>query len=200
MCTIILLLTIAMKSLVRGGECEYGKIEAWVRTLDENGEWREWRNATVHEMLKIHEPFQVKVKVKTKVECQHVYIWLSRVGSTKAYEVVEGPTEIMNPIRNHDCPAGWSETYEWTIRPTGNWMEGIAALNIEGQFHVPGDDKFVDFTIIAAYIGSEEWEDDSIEGNESEDRSIPGFEGVIMLSPFLIAIMNLFRGHAKNRD
>jgi len=112
------------------GECEYGTVQAWARTLDENGEWGEWQNATVHAKLKVHEPFQVKVRVTSKVDCKHLYVSLERAGNTASYEVVEGSSKIMDYVRNHDVPAGWSKTYEWTVRPTGNWTDGIAALNI----------------------------------------------------------------------
>ena len=200
----ILLVVIAIASSVEAGECEYGKVEAWVRTLNENGEWGEWKNATVHETLKVHEPFQVKVKVTTKVECS-VSLWLSRSGTISAYEVVEGSSSGigMDHAIFEDGKVNWSNTYQWTIRPTGNWTNGVAALNIRTQFHVPYDNKFVDFTIIAAYIESEEWEGNINDGGENNGGSggggLPGFGGLLAITGILSAgmIVNIFR---RNSD
>lgn len=188
-------------SNVEAGECEYGKVEAWARTLDENGEWGEWRNATVHETLKVHEPFQVKVKVTAKVECS-VSLWLSEAGTIIAYETINGPSEIAAHIPPSHVSAGWNNTYQWTIRPTGNWTEGAAALNIRVQFHVLHDDKFVDFTIIAAYISSEEWEGNgSNGGGNGGGGGIPGFEGALMVTAILaVGAMNFLRKNARNKN
>ncbi len=194
----ILLVVIAIASSVEAGECEYGKVEAWARTLNEHGEWGEWRNATVHETLKVHEPFQVKVKVTTKVNCELVDLSLERMGTIKAYEVIDGPSEIMEWIYNENCSKGWSKEYQWTVRPTGNWTDGMAALNIRGAFYKNGY-KFVDFTIIAAYIESEEWEDNINDGGENNGGSggggMPGFGGLLTITGILSAgmIVNIFR-------
>ena len=197
----IFLLAIMIASNVEAGECEYGKVEAWARTLDENGEWGEWRNATVHETLKVHEPFQVKVKVIAKVDCALVDLSLERMGTIKAYEVVEGPSKIMDWIYNDNCSKGWSKTYQWTIRPTGNWTEGTAALNIRGAFYQDGY-KYVDFTIIAAYISSEEWEGNgSNGGGNGGGGGIPGFEGALMVTAILaVGAMNFLRKNARNKN
>ncbi|MEA2054039.1 MAG: sarcinarray family MAST domain-containing protein [Candidatus Thermoplasmatota archaeon] len=195
MTTLMLAMTII--PVANAGECEYGKVKAWARTLNENGEWGEWQNATVHETLKVHEPFQVKVKVTTKVDVPWLDIWLERVGTTEAYEVIEGPSSIGlrgKTILLENIQAGWSKTYEWTIRPTGNWTEGNAALNIRAQFSTMEDDKFVDFTIIAAYISPEEWQggnngnNNGNSANGDRDGSIPGFAGIELLTSLLIAV------------
>ncbi|RLF62716.1 MAG: hypothetical protein DRN31_03730 [Thermoplasmata archaeon] len=175
------------------GECEYGTVQAWARTLDENGEWGEWQNATVHAKLKVHEPFQVKVRVTSKVDCKHLYVSLERAGNTASYEVVEGPSKIMDYVRNHDVPAGWSKTYEWTVRPTGNWTDGIAALNIGAYFYkvyktggyYDGDEKIVDFTVIAAYISSKEWHGSMA----NEKNSTPAFGDAAAITSFALIIL-----------
>ena len=196
----IFLLAIMIASNVEAGECEYGKVEAWARTLDENGEWGEWRNATVHETLKVHEPFQVKVKVIAKTECS-ISLWLSRAGTIIAYEVVEGSSSGvgMDYAIFEDGMLGWSKTYQWTIRPTGNWTEGTAALNIRGAFYQDGY-KYVDFTIIAAYISSEEWEGNGSNGG-GNGGGIPGFEGALMVTAILaVGAMNFLRKNARNKN
>jgi sarcinarray family protein len=179
--------------LSHAGECEYGTVKAWARTLDKDGKWGEWRNATVHETLKVHEPFQVMVKVTSKVDCIHLYVSLERPGSTKAYEVLEGPSKIMDYIRNHNVSAGWSKTYEWTLRPTGKWTDGMAALNV-GSYFYTGEMKIVDFTIIAAYICPEKWNGSM----PDEKNSIPEFGSTVSIISFTFAIFFIFifgRGH-----
>ncbi len=198
---VLLVTVIATIPCTNAGECKYGKVEAWARTLNDDGDWGEWRNATVHETLKTHEPFQTKVNITTNLDCQHVYLWLSRVGSTHAYEVKEGESTIMEPLRNHDCNSNWSKEYIWTIKPTGNWTEGTAALNVEGQFHAFGKDKFIDFTVIAAYIEPQEWQggngdasdnDTGDNGNATDSGNggvgLPGFEGLTGMAAILIAL------------
>jgi len=191
------MMAIGAMPLADADECEYGKVEAWART-DEDGEWGEWQNATVHQRLRIHEPFQVRIEVTSKV-AGSVSLKLTRAGATVAYEVVDGAAPIEEWIDNFDVPAKWSETFTWKIRPTGNWTEGTAALNIEGQFHTSEDNKFVDFTIIAAYIEPQEWQggnrndDDTGDNGNTTDSGnggagLPGFEGLMGVAAMLVAL------------
>jgi len=201
---LFMLITTAMP-LTDAGECEYGMVQAWARTLDENGMWGEWQNATVHTTLKIHEPFQVKVKVISKVDCKHLYISLERAGNIASYEVIEGPSKVMDYVRNHDVPAGWSKTYEWTVCPTGNWTDGIAALNVGAYFYkvykigdyYNGDEKTVDFTIIAAYISPKEWQGSMANGG----NFTPGFGDTAAITSFVFAILFIskWRGGYEKR-
>lgn len=187
-----IMLMVVSVPLSDAGECEYGTVQAWARTLNDDGSWGEWQNATVHANLKVHEPFQVKVKVTAKVNCKHVYVSLERAGTIIAYEVVNGPSDIMEYIRNTDISAGWSKTYQWVIRPTNNWTEGTAALNIGSYFYNAGETKTVDFTIIAAYISSEEWQGNGGNGNNSSGGGggggIPGFESTLMITSLIVAM------------
>jgi len=194
----VMMVVVSMPSS-NAGECEYGTVQAWARTLNDDGSWGEWQNATVHANLKVHEPFQVKVKVTTKVDIPWLDIWLERAGTTKAYEVTEGPTNNIrgggvhgNTVSLDNVPAGWSGNYEWILRPTGNWTEGMAVLNVGSSFSTMEDDKFVDFTIIAAYIENEEWSGNG--GNDGGDNNgdggsggIPGFESMAMMTAFIVA-------------
>jgi len=164
------------------GECEYGILKAWVKTLDENGRWSEWENATVHKTLKIHEPFKIKAKIKTKIEVPWLHLWLEEAGGTKVYEVVEGESGIgiyEDVISVNNVPQGWNNTYEWTVRPTGNWTDGVAPLNIKAQFSTMKDDKFVEFTVIVAYIESEEWK-------ENKERNITADFIILIIISLLI--------------
>lgn len=178
----LLLATILMAIKINAGECEYGIVEAWVKTQE-----KDWRNATVHETLKVHEPFEVKVKVITKVNCSVFGIKIYGYGN--AYEIQSGPGIFGEWFLEYNLSAGTERTYQWTVRPTGKFTEGEAPLNVRAQFHSKdsGNNKFVDFTIIAAYISSEEWKDSGNGNEEGEsNEGTPGFEVVLVTIAFLI--------------
>jgi len=191
----VLLAIVLVAMEINAGECEYGTAYAWVKT-----EGNDWRNATVHETLKVHEPFEVKVKVTTKVNCPWFSIKIYGYGN--AYEVQSGPSKIGEWLDEDDLVAGTERTYQWTVRPTGKFTDGEAPLNVRAQFSTMEDDKFVDFTIIAAYISSEEWEGNgSNGGGNGGGGGIPGFEGAIMVTAILaVGAMNFLRKNARNKN
>lgn len=171
-----------MPSLSIAGECEYGSLRAWVKTLDENGKWNEWENSTVYKTMKVHEPFKIKAKITTKKEIPWLHLWLEEIGNSKIYEVIEGESDIGicgKIVSANNIPEGWSKIYEWTVRPTGNWTDGIAPLNIKAQFSTMEDDKFIEFTVIVAYIESEEWRYD-------KGESMPGFFLILIIISLLL--------------
>ena len=193
----VLILGVLVLPKINSGECEYGTTYAWVKTLNENGEWGEWKNATVHETLKIHEPFKVKVKITAKVNCGGFSLRIYDYGN--AYEVIKGDTIIGESHIVYNLSAGTERIYEWTIRPTGKFTDGEAPLNVRAQFSTLEDDKFVDFTIIAAYIEPEEWGGSINDGDESNGGSggggMPGFGGLLTITGILSAgmMVNIFR-------
>lgn len=183
LCSGIFFFLIFLPYFSEGGECEYGVLKAWVKTLNENGEWGEWENATVYKTLKIHEPFKIKAEIKTKIEIPWFHLWLEEAGETRVYEVVEGESGIGiygKVISVNNVPEGWSNTYEWIIRPTGNWTNGIAPLNIKAQFSTMEDDEFIEFTVIVAYIESEEW------NKPEEGNTTAGFIFILIITSLLI--------------
>ncbi len=177
-------------------ECDYGTVKAWVKLPNET----EWREAIVRGVtLKVHEPFKVKVQVATKTKC-HVDIELYDPGVTKVFEVVEGPSRNGEMIYNTNVPANWSKTYEWTVRPTGEWTEGWAPWNVEVFFMRTQDDgKKIDRTIIHAYISPEEWkgESEEIKENNQSDVNSPsqneenGRLGISILVVIIVVILLL---------
>jgi len=171
------------------GECEYGSLRAWVKTLDENGNWNEWENSTVYKTLKVHEPFKIKAKITTKKEISWLYLWLEEIGSSKIYEIVKGESDIGiygKIISVNNVPEGWSKIYEWIARPTGNWTNGIAPLNIKAQFSTMEDDKFIEFTVIVAYIELEKWKYDKGGEYDKGGGSIPGFLSILIIISLLL--------------
>ena len=172
-------------------ECAYGMVNAWVKLEGDT----EWREATVDGVtLEVHEPFQVKVEITTKVGA-NVYSELYDPGVTKVYEVIEGPSKNGETIDNYDCPVGWTKTYEWTVRPTGEFKEGTAPWNIFVQFSKNYDDYLIlDKTILHAYISPSEWQGSDggagDNGGTGDDGGggIPGFESALLLISFLLFI------------
>ncbi len=167
---------------VNAWECEYGEAKAWVKLSNDT----QWREAMVDGVtLKVHESFRVKVWVKTKVDVHALDIELYDPGVTKVFEVVEGPSKNGEHILKYDVPEGWTKTYEWTVRPTGEWTEGWAPLNLFIQFTKNMNDyKKIDKTIIHAYISSEEWKEsentNGEESNQGGSHGMPGFEFVAL--------------------
>ncbi|MDW7777361.1 MAG: sarcinarray family MAST domain-containing protein, partial [Methanosarcinales archaeon] len=129
-------------------EKEYGSLNAWF-----NGE-----EATVENIqLKVGEPAEIKVEVTSKID-GHVFVKLTNPLVTDSYEVVSGPSQIDKYIDNLNVESGWQETYIWTIKPTGEWVNGNAPINLFVQFHKDiNDDETAKFTIANPYILDEQY-------------------------------------------
>ncbi|MCD6513073.1 MAG: sarcinarray family MAST domain-containing protein [Thermoplasmata archaeon] len=174
-------------------ECEYGKVESWVRFMDKDGNWGEWENTTVHANLKVHQPFQVKVTVYVKKDCEEMIVKLYHISN--AYEAIEGPSKIKEDLVFKNVTAGQKHTFVWTVRPSGKWTDGISPLNIFCQFtkFLPRYDRFdyinVDYTVIAAYILPEEWEGNynGEDSNTNNGKDIPAFEMTSIAAALILA-------------
>lgn len=173
-------------------ECAYGMVNAWVKLEGDT----EWREAPVEgATLKVHEPFEIKLKVTTKTDC-HVDIEIYDPGVTKVYEVTKGPSKNGEAITHYGCPAGWTKMYEWTIRPTGEFTEGNAPLNTGVWFAKNSVDMCsAEGTLLHAYISPSEWQGsdggDGGNGGNGGGGGIPGFDGVALLSSLAIMIVLL---------
>ena len=120
--------------------------------------WSNDEPATVEGMiLKINEPFTVKATIESKID-ENIYVRLYEPGVTNAYEVVEGPSEIDEFIKNLNIESGWKTTYIWKIKPNGDWTNGNAPINLFVQFDQSFDDvKMIDFTIANPHILDEKY-------------------------------------------
>ncbi len=129
-------------------EKEYGIVNAWF-----NG-----KEATVENVqLTISEPIEIKVEVTSKVKC-HVATYLESPLVSKSYQVLSGPSEIDKRIDALNVESGWTETYTWTIAPTGEWINGNAPINVYVQFTKAVDDyESIDFTIANPIILDEHY-------------------------------------------
>jgi sarcinarray family protein len=158
-------------------EKEYGIVNAWF-----NG-----KEATVENVeLKISEPIEIKVEVTSKVKC-HVATYLDSPLVSRSYQVLSGPSEIDKRIDALNVESGWTETYKWTIAPTGEWTNGNAPINVYVQFTKAVDDyESIDFTIANPYILDEQYSGpaptrtatDPSSTDQTQSRGLPGF-GVV---------------------
>lgn len=165
-CVFILLLF----PIVNAGK--YGEVEAWFKKTD-----GEWQNATATPTLKIGEPFWIKINMTAEENAALAYR-LKEPGETKAFEVIEGPSKLGEAGHLGWKDANWSNTYQWKLKTTGNWSYGNAPLNILVKFTIKdyGDlyDDRVRFSIVNAYISSEEWEGSETETVEDYQENTKG--------------------------
>ena len=129
-------------------ENNYGTVNAWF-----NGQ-----ESTVENVeLKIGEPVEIKVTVNSKIDGE-VNLELTTPLATESYEVISGPSNIDDWIDVFNVESGWTKTYTWIIKPTGDWTNGNAPINIFVQFHKGiNDDGTVQFTIANPYILDEHY-------------------------------------------
>lgn len=154
--------------MAKAWECEYGEAKAWVKLYGE----KEWKEAIVKGItLKVKEPFEIKIFIRTKIDCW-VAFELYEPGKTRAYEAIKGG-ELERFYNTQDLPANWTNTYYFKVRPTGNWTRGTAPLNLFVQFTKSMEDyKTIHKTVIYAYISPEKWE---------VKKEIPGFEAIFII-------------------
>ena len=129
-------------------ENNYGIVNAWY-----NGEEATVKNVS----LKIGEPAEIKVEVMSKID-GNVFVLLNTPLKTVAYEVVSGSSQIDEYIDNLNIKSDWTETYIWYIKPTGEWTNGNAPVNLYVQFNKDYDDvERVEFTIANPIILDEQY-------------------------------------------
>ena len=164
---------------------DYGIVNAWF-----NGQ-----EATVENLkLKINEPCEIKVDVTSKTN-GHVAIYLDSPLVTKSYNVLSGPSEMDEWINVLNVEPEWSETYIWTITPTGEWTNGNAPINIFVQFtRAVGDNKKIEFTIANPYILDEQYSGpthtatDPSSTDQPPSQGSPGFGMMVALMGIMLAV------------
>ena len=145
---VVLVLSLNQNVLAEPVENNYGTVNAWF-----NGQ-----ESTVENVeLKIGEPVEIKVTVNSKIDGE-VNLELTTPLATESYEVISGPSNIDDWIDVFNVESGWTKTYTWIIKPTGDWTNGNAPINIFVQFHKGiNDDGTVQFTIANPYILDEHY-------------------------------------------
>ena len=175
-------------------ENPFGSANAWVELND-----GQWQKAGLDDVvLKVNEPFYVKVNISTKVVCT-VSFEIYGPGKTVTYMVLNGPSSYHETIVKYNCPIGWNETFEWIVCPTNNWTEGFAALNLRIQFSrwnekIQWDENgHANFGLINAYISPDIWNgtlDNESNKISSTNKQIPGFELIILFIAIILVLIN----------
>jgi len=143
----IIIILLMSFPIVIGAENDYGIVKAWF-----NGQ-----NATANGIqLRIGEPSELKIEVISKID-GNVYIKILEPGTTKAFDVVSGPSKQDERIDNLGVVNGWSRTLTWIITPNGAWKNGNAPINIFVEFSKIKTDKKIQFTIANPYILDEQY-------------------------------------------
>jgi len=143
----ILITSILYCQIAVGAENDYGIAKAWF-----NGQ-----NATVNGIqLKIGEQSEIKLEVISKID-GNVFIKILEPGTSKAFEILSGPSKQDERIDNLKVAPGWSRTLTWIIRPNGAWKNGNAPINVFVEFSKIKDDKKIQFTIANPYILDEQY-------------------------------------------
>ncbi len=133
--------------ITSAAENDYGIVKAWF-----NG-----KNATAEGIeLKIGEPAEIKVEVVSKIDGD-VSFKLYEPGVTRAFKIIDGPSDIERWIDIQNISSGWSKTYTWTVTPSGAWKNGNAPINIFIQFNKGMKDKKIDFSIANSFILDEQY-------------------------------------------
>ncbi|MCG7847621.1 MAG: sarcinarray family MAST domain-containing protein [ANME-2 cluster archaeon] len=149
-------------------ENDFGKVIAWANN----------EPATVEGIeLKINEPFIIKADIESKID-GNVYVQLYEPGVTKAYIVIEGPSQIDEWVYNSKVLSGWKKTYIWTVKPNGEWTDGKAPLNLFVQFNKAHDEvESIEFTIANPYILDEQYSGPAPTTTDPSSTDLPPSQG-----------------------
>ncbi|MDY0130915.1 MAG: sarcinarray family MAST domain-containing protein [Methanosarcina vacuolata] len=161
--------------------------------------------------LKIGEPFKVKIDLTlNQTSILFVKICSLRVGTP--YEVITGPSEFDKKLYFESLYPG-TYTYEWTLKPTGEWESGTMPVNIWYQIHNVGEDEPLvqgEFTVAYPYISNEHYKGKTLTSEQTETEnqptskkpasenspssaSVPAFNLVTAISALVLVFLRLSR-------
>lgn len=154
--------------------------------------------------LQIGEPFKVKVDLKlNQTSILFLKVCSLRVGTP--YEVIQGPSEFDKKLYFESLDPG-TYTFEWTLKPTGEWESGTMPVNIWYQIHNVGEDEPLvqgEFTVAYPYISKEYYEGEIPTSEEqpvsetkpsSTSASAPAFSlAASILALMLVSLRQLYK-------
>ncbi|KPQ41483.1 MAG: hypothetical protein MPEBLZ_03965 [Candidatus Methanoperedens nitroreducens] len=84
---------------------------------------------------------------------------MTEPGVTKAFKILNGPSEEEKRIDNLNINSGWSKTYIWTVAPNGAWKNANTPINLFIKFYdtKAKKEKIIQFTIANPYILDEQY-------------------------------------------
>jgi len=144
---IFVLICLIQNSSAEPIDNEYGTVNAWYKGIE----------GTVENIqLKINEPAELKVEITAKKECD-VFIKISNPLITEAYHIESGPSEYDKYFNKKSVEANEILTYSWVIKPTGDWVNGNAPINVRVIFTEKEIQMPIEFTIVNPYILDEQY-------------------------------------------
>jgi sarcinarray family protein len=169
---IFFVICLNQNSMAEPNENEYGIVNAWFNE----------KEATVENIqLKINEPAQLKIEIIPKKNCD-VYLKISNPMITEAYKLESGPSEYDKYFNKDNVEVNEILSYSWVIKPTGDWINGNAPINIRVIFTEKDVQMPIEFTIADPYILNEQYSGTYIADPSSTDQPTsqgsPGF-GVV---------------------
>ena len=149
--------------------------------------------------LKIGEPFKVKINLTlNQKSILFLKVCSLRVGAP--YEVIKGPSEFDRKLYLESLDPG-TYTFEWTLKPTGEWEGGTMPVNIWYQIHNVGEDEPLvqgEFTVAYPYISNEHYEGETptskeqpVSGSQPTPKSAPAFSLVTAIEALALVFLKL---------
>ena len=140
-------------------ESQYGKINVYYNDKHLPGA------EVAKPILKIGEPFSVAIEMTMYQYCK-VYFELSDLGTglgSNYFVVIDGPSDLG---KSHDkiFMENETHTFEWTLKPTDEWVDGSMPVDFYYSILLPGDSESVvnsEFTVAVPYITTEHYEGDT---------------------------------------
>ena len=180
-------------------ENEFGTTEAQVKLY--NGKWQDIGLEDV--TLKKFEPFEVRIKVTTKKEC-NAYIWLEETGINSTFKELKGSLEIgkEDSSPHINIPIGVTETYNWTINALNHTtkktsLKGFVKFRIIDLDNNSYEETDEDFTIIIANISNEIWEEPKLESNNNKEENNNTYLIILIILIFLVIIIFFYFSNRK---
>ena len=186
---VFIVLILIPVQLAGAAENEYGEVKAWC-----NGE-----KATVNDLsVKVGEPINITVKVTSRINGL-VNIQLNEPWTTPSYDVISGPGELDEWIKEYDVEPGCTEEYTWIIVPNGEWTGGRSPIMVDVAFYSDTDGKQdVGFTIASPIILDEQYSGPASTHTAAEPSSTdrlpdsegsPGFGAVVALVGVVFVVL-----------
>ncbi len=110
-------------------------------------------------ILKINEPFTVKIEFKTYQKCE-LSVMLNEIEKDNFY-IIDGSTQRMNIYTGDVVEKNSTKSYEWTVAPTEKWAGGALPIDLVYQINDFETGKILvnsGFTIAYPYISTEYYE------------------------------------------
>jgi len=155
--------------------------------------------------LKIGEPFKIKINL-TLNQKSILFLKICSLRVGVPYEVIEGPSEFDKKLYFESLDPG-TYTFEWILKPTGEWEGGTMPVNIWYQIHNVGEDEPLvqgEFTVAYPYLSNEHYKGEVPTPKEqktsekepsptSKPASMPDFSSLSTIAALSLVFLAFYR-------